>query len=438
MKRLWFAVPLFLLGCPTPSDSDTTETDTEEPGTGLPDGDYLMGIALAPVGDLLVPFQASLTSEVSDDGSALFTDMTFRVADADFNLSDVLTTAQDITISEWGTFEVPIVITVPGEFSPTLSPVDITSTLNGTIVDENFFCGDVTGKIDTFDVDLEGSTFGSVPWEQRADGPAASCDDDRNATIARIDASDCPTLVAGSNTSFPSGDNSRSLEVRLPDNYNSETSWPLVFGWHGFSSTADDFLSDDLVAAANNHDAILIAPQGLDNGGQTSLDPFSDERRNLDLAFFDDILTCATASFNIDQSKIFTTGMSNGGLLSGLLLARRASVLAAAAPLSGGIGVAFAEDHKPIPSLVVWGGETDEAYEQDFHLLAEAMIEKLTDRDHFLITCNHELGHEIPEGGWQWVFDFLMAHSTESTDSVFAAGITETFPDYCAITQAAQ
>jgi predicted esterase len=431
MRILMALLLLEMVGCGGQEDTDTDITEDE--GNGLPSGEYLLGISLAPVSGLLVPFQITVDSEIAADGSKSFTSFEVRATDSEWTLSDVLVSLTDVAISDYGTFSLDLVFTLPGDFSPTLSDVELISTLAGTITDESFFCGEVTGTLVTFEVDLAGSTFGSVPWSERDGGAAASCDDDRNATIERLDVAACPMLSEGTNMDFPSGGSMRSFEIQLPENYSADSPAPLVFGWHGFGGTAKGFMDGAVSAAATSHHVILVVPQALEKGGENSFDPFSDARRNYDLALFDDLLTCVSNSYSVDSERVYVTGMSNGGLLTGMILASRASSLAAAAPLSGGMSVAFADDHEPIPSLVVWGGPTDSAYEQDFDLLAMTMIDDLLDEGHFVVACNHGEGHEVPAGGWEWTFDFLLAHDQSLEASPFESGLPQAFPEYCVI-----
>ena len=120
--------------------------------------------------------------------------------------------------------------------------------------------------------------------------------------------------------------------------------------------------------------------------------------------------------------------------MTGAIIARRASTLAAGAPMSGGIGVSFAEAHIPIPTLVTWGGPDDFAYEQDFHKLALNMVSSLEERGHFMAVCEHDLEHEVPEGAWNWVFTFLMDHErTMAGTAPYSDGLPEIFPEYCVI-----
>ena len=418
---------------PEPNETGT-DTEVELPSLdGLPNGEFLLSISLAPAGGLVVPFQFIVLPGHSDEGLRVFKSVDVRVTNTDGELSDLLLSIVDVAIGEDGAFTFDVNLVVPGPFSPTASDVAIDSQLSGVLNASNFFCGDVTGEITTFELDLAGSSFGAVPWSDREAGGAASCDEDPNATLPRLALEDCPALVAGSNSDFPSAGNSRSFEVRLPAGYSEDSTWPLVFGWHGFGGTAQGFVSGDLESAAAVSEVILVAPQGMDSGGSTKFDPFSEEKRNQDVAFFDDLLTCVGGTFSIDMNRVYVTGMSNGGLMTGAIIARRSSVLAAGAPLSGGIGVAFAEDHVPVPSIVTWGGPEDFAFEQDFHLLSQNMIEALDGRDHEMVTCEHTLGHEIPAGSWTWVMEYLLGHTKGTLASPFSGGLTESFPAYCSV-----
>lgn len=421
-----------LLGC-----GDTTDDTDSVSLEGIPSGAFVMGISLAPAGGLVVPFQIEATPGYMEDGSRGFSEIVVYATKAsDWSLSETLQTFQNVPISDEGSFELAFNIVMPGPYSPTLSEVEITSTIDAQFGSDQFFCGSVDGEIPTFDMDLSGSTFGAVPWQDKDQGVAASCDDDPTATLPRITAEDCPSVVEGGNTGFPSAGLDREFVLQLPPDYEAGKAYPLVFAWHGFGGTAAGFLDGALSAAGRAADVILVAPQGTDKGGSTSFDPFGEERRNYDVALFDDILTCVSDQMMVDLNRVYVTGMSNGGLMSGALLARRAATFAAAAPLSGGISVAFAEDHEPIPSLVVWGGEEDFAFEQNFHTLATSMIDALLDRGHFLATCNHNTGHEIPPGAWSWVFEFLLAHDKATGNtSPFESGLTEGFPAYCTIAE---
>ena len=56
--------------------------------------------------------------------------------------------------------------------------------------------------------------------------------------------------------------------------------------------------------------------------------------------------------FAVDADRVHSTGMSNGGLMTGKLLAQRADVLASATPFSGGVLGDWPDDVTPPPTLV--------------------------------------------------------------------------------------
>ena len=45
--------------------------------------------------------------------------------------------------------------------------MELQAVLHGTIQDNGLVCGDVTGAVATFSINMAGSTFGSVAWDDR-------------------------------------------------------------------------------------------------------------------------------------------------------------------------------------------------------------------------------------------------------------------------------
>jgi len=401
----------------------------------LPEGEFVLGLALAPVSGLKAPFKVTVESMTADDGSEWITQFNIQATKAGtWDLSPVLATATDIQLDENRNFSVKLAFVLPGQFSPTSSSVQVDSLLTGRITNKKFFCGDVTGSLVTFRMDLKGSTFAALPWEDRSSQIAATCDASNQPPLERLTPEQCPTLKAGSNFGFKSGGLNRSMEIQLPLNYSADSGpRPLVFAWHGFGGTARRLLAGSLSRTALTKNVILVVPQATVQGGKSRFDAFNQAPQNPDIAFFDDLITCANKDFNVDLDRIYVTGMSNGAMMSGALLASRASKLAAAAPFSGSISLQFVKANAKIPALVSWGGVTDFAYQQNFDKLAREMIQKLHDQGHFVVGCNHNSGHNMPVGAWQWALDFLLAHHRTTTASPFASDLGQTLPSYCEI-----
>jgi predicted esterase len=418
--------------CSSNDDIDSGDSDTGEVEPGLlTPGLYQLGLSVSPAGGLIIEFQLDLDVEVDEqDETSISFDI--RPVDAGGGLGDSMGRIEEVSIQEDLSFEAPLgEMTLLGPYSPTGSPVVLDATLHGSLTSSSSFCGSVTGEIVTFSMDLEGSTFAGLPWEERSgDLVKAECEDPVTEELVPI--ADCPALAEGRNLDFPSGEVSREFELILPEAYDASQEWPLVFAWHGISSSIESIMSSaDLEAAAENYGAIFVVPQSAKLGGVDAWDPVNGEELNRDVLFFDDMLTCMKEQYAIDTERVSTTGISNGGLLSGVLIVERSSVISAAAPMSGGISLPYQDVERKMPTLVLWGGETDEAYEQSFHNWSTEMIETLVENDHFVVSCNHGMGHHLEPSFMDIVMPFLLAHPKDVEPLPYLDGLPESYPSYC-------
>ena len=98
-------------------------------------------------------------------------------------------------------------------------------------------------------------------------------------------------------------------------------------------------------------------------------------------------------------------------------MTRRGEYLAAAAPLSGGVGqgVSYQKPGYNLPVLVVWGGASDVYGGGGFNISFETdslnLIENLENDGHYVAHCNHDGGHTVPWGSASWVKAFLFAQT---------------------------
>ena len=162
-------------------------------------------------------------------------------------------------------------------------------------------------------------------------------------------------------------------------------------------------------------------------------DPVGAPGVNLDIVLVDDLITCVSEQYAVDPDRVYITGMSLGGLMTGTLISTRSDVFAAAMPFSGGFMTQPTADTLPIPTLVSWGGEDDTYYGQDFNYLGGIMIETLSGRGHGVVACNHGAGHALEESFWAWALTFLEDHTRGSTTLAYADGLPEVFPSFCEV-----
>lgn len=406
-------------------DSDATAI------AGMPNGTFYVQLSLAPVGGLLVPLQAEVQSLEGADGSRILK-LDVKATNQAGDLSELLFSASTPLAEDgsWAAEEAAMVL--PGAFSPTGSDVEVSMAMTSASSSADGFCGTLTGSIVTFGMDLAGSTFGAVSWEVRDDGGVASCD----ASGGEFDPiAACPAVTAGVNAGFRSAELDRTFELVLPSQYDPESSWPVIFVYHGLGGNIGDMLDGDsnLRPFADDRGALLVVPQGADFGGSPGWDAVNAPPRNRDIQLFDDLLTCVGEQYVVDPERVYATGMSNGGLMTGALMAQRSEVLAAAAPMSGGVITDWSTDAANLPTLITWGGIDDEAYDQDFNALSLELIAETEARGGFYVACNHGLGHELQEDFWPWTVEFLLAHARGASDTPFAGGLPEIFPEYCSV-----
>nr|WSW49197.1 RICIN domain-containing protein [Streptomyces sp. NBC_01001] len=144
-----------------------------------------------------------------------------------------------------------------------------------------------------------------------------------------------PTLASGTHT-IQSGGKSRSFILRVPDNYSNSHPYRLIFAFHWRGGTAGDVASGGTSGSAwsyygqqeqSNNSAILVAPQGLDNGWAN---PGGE-----DVTFVDDMIRRIEGGLCVNPAQRFETGFSWGGGMSYALACSRANVFRAVAVMSG-------------------------------------------------------------------------------------------------------
>ncbi len=131
----------------------------------------------------------------------------------------------------------------------------------------------------------------------------------------------------------------RSYKIYVPAIYSSSNSVPLVFNFHGYTSNnAQQEVYADFRGIADTANFIIVHPQGLVMNGNTGWNNFSTvASAQGDLDFVEKMITQITAQYNINQNRIYSTGMSNGGFMSYDLACFMSARFAAIASVTGGM-----------------------------------------------------------------------------------------------------
>ncbi|MFO0975103.1 MAG: acetylxylan esterase [Planctomycetaceae bacterium] len=155
----------------------------------------------------------------------------------------------------------------------------------------------------------------------------------------------------------------REALISIPDNAKDKPV-PLVFAFHGHGGNMRQ-------AARSFHihtewpEAMVVYMQGLNTPGQLT-DPEGKkpgwqkavgDQNDRDLHFFDAVLKSLKDEYKVDETRIYSTGHSNGGGFTYLLWSARSDVFAAMAP-SGSAALKLRGTLKPLPVFHI-AGEND-------------------------------------------------------------------------------
>jgi polyhydroxybutyrate depolymerase len=172
----------------------------------------------------------------------------------------------------------------------------------------------------------------------------------------------------------------RSYRVHIPSSYDDITEVPLVIGLHGYPSCSKVLLLySGLTRKSDEEGFIAVYPNG--KSGNINEILFSlrawrswgrawncwDQYSHDDVGFIKHLIKKIIDEYSIDSSKIFITGISNGGMLAYRIGAELSDMITAIAPISSTIGGKWSseepeyiipEPKNPLP-VIVFHGEED-------------------------------------------------------------------------------
>lgn len=151
----------------------------------------------------------------------------------------------------------------------------------------------------------------------------------------------------------------RQYTVYVPDSL-ADAPANLVLNFHGFTSDMDEqVLFSGLNAVADREGFVVAYPNGIDNSFNAgSCCAFTDQERD-DVGFARAVVADVGRQLCIDEDRVFSTGMSNGGYMSFRLACEASDVFRAIAPVSSYLGVPMeaCTDARPLPTIVFNGTE---------------------------------------------------------------------------------
>ncbi len=130
----------------------------------------------------------------------------------------------------------------------------------------------------------------------------------------------------------------RDYIIHIPSSYNTNTSIPLVFCFHGYGSNASTIMSyANFNYVSDTAGFIVVYPQGTLLQGTThwNVGGWTTGSTTDDVGFTTSLLDFISTAYNIDATRVYSTGMSNGGYMSFLLACQLSDKIAAIASVTG-------------------------------------------------------------------------------------------------------
>ncbi len=153
----------------------------------------------------------------------------------------------------------------------------------------------------------------------------------------------------------------RGYILYIPANYTGSTSVPLVLNYHGFTSNGNQQMwYGDFRSIADTAGFIIAHPEGTLLAGDThwNVGGWTTGSTADDVGFTAALIDSLSAIYNINQNKVYSTGMSNGGFMSFLLACELSDRITAIASVSGSMTpetYTACNPQHPMPILQIHG-----------------------------------------------------------------------------------
>jgi len=161
------------------------------------------------------------------------------------------------------------------------------------------------------------------------------------------------------NGSFVYGGITRTYSFYVPALYTSSNPVPLVIGLHGTGSSGTQFAQyRNFRPIADTANFIMVHPDGSTMLGQKFWN-FGNVLGSTvdDVGFFDALIDTISAHYSINQNRIYSVGMSNGGFMT-YYLACQTNRFAAIGSVTGSMGTTMYNNcnpQRPTPSIHIHG-----------------------------------------------------------------------------------
>ena len=129
----------------------------------------------------------------------------------------------------------------------------------------------------------------------------------------------------------------RDYILYVPASYDGTQAYPLLFNFHGYTSNAaEQMFYGDFRPIADTARFLIVHPQGtLDGTGEPHFNVGFGGSSVDDVGFTSALIDSLLLDYNINEDRIYSTGMSNGGYMSFHLACNLSSRFAAVGSVTG-------------------------------------------------------------------------------------------------------
>lgn len=158
---------------------------------------------------------------------------------------------------------------------------------------------------------------------------------------------------------FMFGGQFRSYRLYVPPTYNGNNAVPLVFNLHGYTSNAfQQEVYSNMNAVADTAGFIVCYPDGINNSWNSGFQlPYNGGIPD-DVGFISILIDSISTNYNINPSRVYSCGMSNGGFMSYRLACDLEDRIAAVASVTGSmttIQLNNCQSTRAVPVLEIHG-----------------------------------------------------------------------------------
>lgn len=196
----------------------------------------------------------------------------------------------------------------------------------GGVVSSRSAVGEAPEVLRSYREDIVAGSVNTVPGTVGPGAPGTQVE----ADLGTGPVLDGPAPGTSATVTVSSGGRNRSAILSVPRDYYPGESAPVLLAYHGYRQTASGMQKftglDDLPA-------LVVYLEGI--GGAWEGAPYAQTADGEDIRFTRDLLAALNSTYNVDRSRIYATGMSNGGGFAAKLVCRVPEVFAAVASVSG-------------------------------------------------------------------------------------------------------